>query len=448
MRGLKSLLVLVLVLAGLGAYIYFVESKKPQGEAAASNPKVFTVKADAIDEITVRVAGGDTTTLRKTGGTWQITSPVSAPADEAEVSGIVTGLTTADIVRTVDENPSDLKQFGLSDPRIAITFKAAGGARPQELLIGDKTATAGDLYAKLAGEKKVFLIAGSFDASFNRGTFDLRQKAALTFDRDKVDRLVLQYPGTTVELTRSGGAWTIDKPYQATADYGTVEGLVGRMQTAQMKSIVAQEATDLKPYGLDKPEASVTFGLGSSQATLLFGKKTDSGTVYAKDVSRPMVFTVDESLLGDMQKPADDLRRKELFEFRAYNATSIQVTRGADTLAFEKTGGQGKEAGEKWRETKPATKNVDPAAFDTFLTKLSNQRAASFVAAGAKTKTGLESPFMTVVVRFDEGGRKEERVSFGRAGHDVYAAVSGQPGAARIDAAEFDDAVKALDAVK
>ena len=90
---------------------------------------------------------------------------------------------------------------------------------------------------------------------------------------------------------------------------------------------------------------------------------------------------------------------------------------------------------------------MDPAAFDTFLTKLSNQRAQSFVAAGPKTKTGLESPVMVVVVRFDEG-RKEERVSFGRVGSDVYAAIAGQPGAAKVDTAEFEDAIKALDAVK
>ena len=108
MRGVKSLLVLVVVLAGLGAYIYFVESKKPQGQEPTLGPKVFTVKADAIDEITVKSAGGDRTTLKKAGGAWQITDPVSAPADEAEVSGIVTGLATADIVRTIDENPGDL----------------------------------------------------------------------------------------------------------------------------------------------------------------------------------------------------------------------------------------------------------------------------------------------------------------------------------------------------
>ena len=49
MSGVTSLLVLVAVLAGLGAYIYFVESKKPAGETADAGQKVFSVKADDID---------------------------------------------------------------------------------------------------------------------------------------------------------------------------------------------------------------------------------------------------------------------------------------------------------------------------------------------------------------------------------------------------------------
>jgi hypothetical protein len=447
MRGVKSLLVLVVVLSALGAYIYFVESKKPQGAEANLGPKIFSVKADAIDEITVKSANGDRTTLKKAGGAWQISGPVAAPADEAEVSGVVTNISTVDNIRTVDENPGDLKQFGLADPRVEIHFKAAGSKQPQALLIGDKTATLGDLYAKLPNEKKVFLISGSFDATFNRSTFDLRMKTVLAFERDKVDQVTVQSPGTTIELARVGGEWKLGKPFQAPADYGTVEGLVGRVQTAQMKAITAEEAADLKPYGLDKPGAAITIGLGSSRATLQFGNKTDANTIYAKDSARPMVFTVESSLLDDVKKPADQLRRKDVFEFRAFNATSVQITRGPEALAFEKTRGQGKDAAEKWRESKPAAKDVDASAFDTFLTKLANQRAQSFVETGRKTKTGLESPVMVVVVRFDEG-KKEEKVTFGRVGTDVYAAIAGQPGAAKVDATEFDDAVKALDALK
>jgi hypothetical protein len=447
MRGVKSLIVLAVVLAGLGAYIYFVEWKKPQDTEAAAGPKIFSVKSDAIDEITVKSAGGDRTTLKKTGGAWQITEPVAATADEAEVSGIVTNLAAVDIVRTVEESPADLKEFGLAQPRVEVEFKTAGSQQAQRLLIGDKTATSGDVYAKLPNDKKVYLISGTFETTFNRGTFDLRSKTVLAFERDKVDQVSVQSGPTTVELARAAGEWTLTRPVQAPADYGAVEGLIGRVQSAQMKAITAQEAADLKPYGLDKPAASVTFGLGSSRATLLFGGKADAGTVYARDAARPMVFTVDSALLDDVKKPAGDLRRKDLFEFRPFSATAVQITRGAETLLFEKTKGDGKDAAEKWRETKPAARALDQAAFDAVLSKLANLRAQSFVEPGGKTKTGLESPVVVVSVRFDDG-KKEEKVTFGRAGADVYAAMAGQPGVAKIDATEFDEAVKALDARK
>ena len=64
-------------------------------------------------------------------------------------------------------------------------------------------------------------------------------------------------------------------------------------------------------------------------------------------------------------------------------------------------------------------------------------RATSFV--DAKTKTGLDSPVMTVVAKFDEG-KKEERVTFGKNGSDVYAVRIDDPGAAKIEAEKFDDA--------
>ena len=46
MRGLTSTLILVVVLAGLGGYIYFVDSKRPAPGAdgsSAAKEKVFTV---------------------------------------------------------------------------------------------------------------------------------------------------------------------------------------------------------------------------------------------------------------------------------------------------------------------------------------------------------------------------------------------------------------------
>src|SRR5579883_3279193 len=108
MRGLRSTIVLIVVLAGLGAYIYFYLAKQPEKtESGPPKQKVFAkVTGDRIDELKIKSASGDVTTLDKKGDGWQITAPIQAKADESEVSGIASNLGTLETQRVVDENPS------------------------------------------------------------------------------------------------------------------------------------------------------------------------------------------------------------------------------------------------------------------------------------------------------------------------------------------------------
>src|SRR5580765_1109556 len=260
MRGLRSTIALVVVLAGLGAYIYFVTSKVPEGGPTsddAKKEKVFAaLQADKIEEVKVSTAAGDSTTLKKDGSSWKITQPSDLPASESDVSQLTSALGQADIVRVIDENPSNLNDYGLSNPRVEVDFKAAGDKDYRKLFIGEKTPTGGDFFAKRNDEKKVFLIPASQDTSFNRTTFDFRDKTLLKFERDKVDALDVTAAGKTLAIAKDGGEWKMSRPVQTRADFGSVEGLVGRLQTVQMKSIAADNASpaDLKKYGLDKPE--------------------------------------------------------------------------------------------------------------------------------------------------------------------------------------------------
>ena len=79
--------------------------------------------------------------------------------------------------------------------------------------------------------------------------------------------------------------------------------------------------------------------MGSSRATLLLGK-TENAVVYAKDASRPMVFTVAPTLKTDVIKPVSDFRRKDLFDARAFTTTHIEFTRGSETIALDKSKGK------------------------------------------------------------------------------------------------------------
>src|SRR5471032_2501055 len=450
MRGLKSTLALIVVLGGLGAYIYFVTSKTPEGgsdSAAKKQEKVFaSLQADKIDELKISTAAGDATSLKKEGGAWKITQPMDAPASDSEVAGVTSALSQVEIVRIIDENPTNLNDYGLSNPRIEIDFKASGDKGYSKLLVGEKSPTGADMFAKRNDEKKVFLIPAMQETSFNRTTFDLRDKTLLKFERDKVDAIDISAGGKTLAIGKDGGEWKLSKPVQTKADFGSVEGLVGRLQTVQMKSIVADDATpaDLKKYGLDKPEATVNLNLGSAKATLIFGGKAADNTVYARDASKPAILTVESALLDDMKKSADEYRRKDIFEFRPFNANHIEITRNGQTITLERTKGQGENAPDKWKRVSAPAGDLDKEKSDGLLGKLSNIRAASFVDASAKT--GLDKPAMTIVVKFDDG-RKEDRATFGQVGNDVYVSRPGEPGAVKIDAADFNDVIKSLDEI-
>src|SRR5262245_56900518 len=125
MRGLRSTIALIVVLIGLGAYIYFVTWKQPEGaDTATKQDKVFDkLEADKIEELKIKSDKGDTTTVRKESGAWQITQPAATKADESELNGITSALTQLSVVRVIDENPTNLKDYGLEQPRIEVDFK-------------------------------------------------------------------------------------------------------------------------------------------------------------------------------------------------------------------------------------------------------------------------------------------------------------------------------------
>ncbi len=111
-----------------------------------------------------------------------------------------------------------------------------------------------------------------------------------------------------VSLSLKNGDWTLTTPIDARADFSPADGLVGRVAQAQMTSIVSEgaepSAAELKTYGLDVPQFVVAVGVGGSRPTLAIGAKKDDTALYARDLSRAIVFTVEPTLLTDLAKTA------------------------------------------------------------------------------------------------------------------------------------------------
>ena len=447
MRGLTSTLILVVVLAGLGGYIYFVDSKRPAAGPDGSTEtkeKVFTVEADKINELRI-TSQGESSLLRKSDAGWKMFEPAEVDADPPEAIGVATALTSVEIVRVVDENATNLEQFGLANPAITVAFKADGGAAGT-LKLGNKNATQGELYALKDDSKRVFLVSSFQESTFNKKAFDLRDKKILKFDRDKADSLVLTKGADTLELSRAGTEWKVVKPVPSRSDFSAIEGFLTRLSSANMAKMLEQDAKDLAQYGLDKPTMTVTIGAGSAKTVLQVGK-TDGDQAYAKDASRPMVFTVDTTLQGDLNKSFDDYRKKELFEFRPFTLAKLRAVLdapgGPKTYEFEKVPPATPTDSETWKVTRvgASSHTADQAAMDDLLGKLTAIRAESFV--DAKAKTGIDKPALVVSASFEEG--KFERVRFGQVGETAFGLRDGETGVAKIDTASMRNALQAFD---
>lgn len=442
MRGLRSTLALLLVLGGLGAYIYFLASKQPT-DAGPSQERVFSsLESDKIEEVTVKSESGDVTTIKKDGAAWKIVTPVTADAAEAEAAGLTSALAQLEFLRVIDPNPSALGDYGLDKPRVEIAFKV-GDKTSGRLYLGSKTPTGTGLYARRNDEAQVFLVSEYRDAALNRSTFDLRDKTFAVVPRAKVQSIQIANGAQTLVLTKKDDAWRLTAPIDARAEFSAAEAVIGRIESATVKSIVSEHAgdPDLKQYGLDKPQVRLTLNLEGATAVLDFGGPADNGGVYARQAAKPSIVTVEQSLVDELKKAPEQYRQKDLFTFRAFNATRTEISWSGKTLVIEKTEASGDKP-ESWKRLTPTGGELDRGKVDGLLNGLSDMRVTSF--KSSRAGTGVDSPAMTVSVTFDQG-KKEDRVTFGKAGDQVHAGRPDDPGVAVVDSDEFAKAVTALD---
>ena len=88
------------------------------------------------------------------------------------------------------------------------------------------------------------------------------------------------------------------------------------------------------------------------------------------------------------------------------------------TTAFEKAKSKDKDGKEQetWKQVAPAAKDVDQTKVENLIAAVTQARASSFV--DAAPKSALDKPELTVTIKSNDG-KREEKVTFGRAGTDV-----------------------------
>ena len=438
-------LIALAVLAALWGTFYFVGRKKsgklPKSKTASAE-KIVPVARDHITSFTLKPQDGKPITcVRQEGKTWQITAPRKLAADSSTVDGFLRSLTDATVDEVVDEHPASLKDFGLDPPQETVEITTNATPSKMTLLLGSSTPTNQGLYAQVAGQQRVIMLASYLKDSLEKNLFDLRDKRVVTLSPDQIEHMAVTSKKGSYTLAKNPeGVWDLVLPPPVRADHFTVEGLVDELGSASMQSIVEETKKNLGAYGFSNPTLTLHLSGAGGEQTLVIGKKVGD-KYYAMNSAVDPVFTVGSDFLTQFQKDPSDLRSKDLFTFSTFEANKIIVDGPKGHQVFEHNSN-------KWEEASPASKKEPGEKVETLLDALRDMSAQSFPQKNPTDLAayGLTKPTYTFKVQYGKQG-KTQTVEVAKVGDHIYARRSTDLVPSELSKDALDSIEKALGAL-
>jgi hypothetical protein len=460
----RTTIILLALVIGLGAFLLIYTARQPSASAFKEDQtRLFAGSefqepgatrqsglSDLVTRLELRRHGEAVVALeRKAEGLkrdWRIVRPLSVPADSGAVTALLAEIEFMEVTRRLTPEkgrPLDLKSYGLDPPERSITFGI--GEKSWTLEVGTKTPDGQSVYVARADAKtpSPCVVKASVLEKASEGVNDLRDKAALRFDRTAVTRVdlipaggstALTAGGTSLTLTRESNGWRLSGGVQDEADAESVARLLDALAGLRVEAadfIKDEVPVDMGevPYfdghvkwdetadghyagfGLDKPRFKLAIFEGSISRALLLGAdvKNHPDKCYAQREGVNSVFALDKQAADGLMKSAADLRSRVALSFNTDEVTAITID-PAPEPGKPATSPAGKPSQtirlvhpkDQWTMEEPAGVTADPERAALFLNELHNLVVADWVdnpSPERLAECGLAEPRMTVTLR-------------------------------------------------
>ena len=245
--------------------------------------------------------------LAKENSEWVIKSPAAGPADEGEVSTLLSEVTSARATEVASEKDGDLASFGLAPASTVVTARIeAGGER--QISLGAKTdATGKSYYAKSSDRPEVFKVDASLFEKLDMKPGQLRSKQILNIDADALTRVQVKNPNLTLVAEKSGeGKWLIKEPADKKDKEAPTSKLWEPLQSAKATEIVDKPSAAVTGK-LAKPAVEVRLTTKDGKTIVVKISAADGDSAYARVEGRADIYKVGKQLLDDLSYKAADI---------------------------------------------------------------------------------------------------------------------------------------------
>lgn len=266
-------------------------SRRLVGPALRFRDRTLLKFADADQAVLER--GSRKATFAKIDGTWKLTAPLAAEAEQADLDDFLNVASTLRADELVAEKP-DLAKYGLDKPELKWTLRL-GDKEVLSLAVGNAEKNGSRRYAKLANSDVVFLLSAPMTTAALK---EYRTRSVwMPFDAAQVTAVKYSYEDAKpFTLEKVGDFWTAGgKQVKGPRASETLDAL------ARLKAerYVVDKDADLTLYGLEPAYLTIEVqSRGGEPRKLLIGRAFgESKRRYARiaDDKRTDVFLISEA---------------------------------------------------------------------------------------------------------------------------------------------------------
>ena len=399
----KGTVLLVATFIGIVLYYFLIDipAEKLKTEEKNRSEKVLPFKLEYVKKISI-IKKETTISLKRSGkDEWEMTKPLQAKGDSAEVTTFLSFLNNLNFVRVVEALPKDLSIFGLDVPYLKVILSMKNGVT-MGLRVGDNHPMGNKVYLARLNEKQV-LTASISKSSLDRKAYDLRDKTILSFKTPQIKKLKLIRSGKTLALEKKGESWQLlDGEITAKGDKRKIEKLLKTIRTAHIEQFIEQHKDQTS---LEFKNPQITLILTESETntplTLLVGEKSEQG-FYAKTLAKKNAFIINQSLFDTLNKSQlIDFMDTSLVDFN--NDDLSKLTLYSDNVLVDLI--HDKKDPQKWTIAKPTNIKANTATINSLLFDLKGARIIDFLKTNSKNSqgSGLEIPRKKITITYKNG---------------------------------------------
>jgi hypothetical protein len=293
MKTEHKIYVALALLAVLGGLLFFTkENQKKEAAqhsataASADLPPIAIAKddTDKVTKIEIKNADKSEVTLEKKGDAWEVTKPVAAKANAANVRSLLDNLRDMKVKEVIDKTAATYDQYELNDAKGVHVVAYKGGDKSFDMYFG-KSGSRGQM-ARITGKDGVYVVIGYSGYLFTREVKNWRETSILKFE----DANAIQ-----VEVSNKSGKFSFsknDEKWAGTFTKRDKDGKIGktpekwdRFDEAKVKDLLrAYKSLNAEDFG----DATADTGVASAETEggIVRIKLKDGGGDFAIDVGK------------------------------------------------------------------------------------------------------------------------------------------------------------------